>query len=170
MAGNLFRAMALAWLLAAGLAGCASGPPPVRERLSDGDVAMMQATIRSALETAQTGAGVNWQNPQTGHRGTVTPVRTVEKDGEAPCRDYQITATAGDDTEIGYDRACRNAAGAWVSDIGEDPRDILLVTQRRRQDAYYDSWRCRWPSRTGYYDPWCRSPRSGVTIGVGTSF
>lgn len=152
------------------LAGCASGPPPVADRLDPGDLALMQQTAQAALEAGKLGVGANWENPATGHRGTITPVRTTEEAGEVPCRDYQITATAGTDTAIGYDTACRRADGVWVSEYSGDLADALRqrdarYRSARYRDPYYDDPWCRWP-HSPYNDPWCR-PRSGVTFGIG---
>ena len=167
MHDNRFR-VSLALLAATALAACASGPPPVADRLDPGDIALMQQTAQSALEAGKLGVSVNWENPATGHRGTITPVRTIEEAGAAPCRDYQVTATAGADTAIGYDTACRQAGGVWVSEFSSDPADALRRAERRRRDPYYDDPWCRWP-HSPYNDPWCRS-RSGVTFGVGARF
>lgn len=163
--------------LAGLLCGCAALPPPVADRLDPGDIAAIRAATQTALETAKLGEGVAWANAQSGHRGTVTPLRTVETAGEPPCRDYQITAAAGDETALGYETACRRANGVWVNEHWDDPADVLRASARKARDARYDDrwpydpwyddpWR-RWP----YRDPWCRWPRrSGVSIGVGTGF
>lgn len=170
-----FLPVAATLLALLALAACTSGPPPVWQRLTDADAAIMADTVQRALETAKLGEGVNWANAASGHRGTVTPVRTTEAAGDAPCRTYQLTATADGDTAIGYDTACRDAAGAWLSETsaseaGDDPRNVLRAAERRIYDRYYDDWRCRHPYRPGAYDPWCGWPRSGVTFGVGTGF
>jgi surface antigen len=153
------------------IAGCASGPPPVPERLDGVDLATMQTTIQAALESGRLGQSANWENPANGHRGTVTPIRTVESTGEAPCRDYQLTATVEAATVIGYDTACRRADGVWVSRRFDDPADALRYSTRQRassyNDPYYNDPFCNGSRRP--YDPWCQ-PRSGVSIGVGTRF
>lgn len=165
-----FSLSAIALLAAAVLlAGCVSGPPPVAEQLDAGDRALLADTAQATLEHGKLGESANWQNPATGHRGTVTPLRTIEAADEPPCRDYQLTATVADNTAIGYDTACRRADGVWVSKYYSDPVDALRngYPDRWRRDPYYDDMWCRWPPRS--YDPWCR-PRTGVTFGVGTRF
>ena len=157
-------------LIALSLGGCASGPPPAADRLDADDAILMAETAQSALENGKLGESANWVGSQSGHRGTVTPIRTIEQAGETPCRDYQLTATVGDDTAIGYDTACRRADGVWVSRYFADLLDVLRYggPQRWRRDPFHNDPWCRWPHRYGY-DPWCRA-RDGLSIGVGTSF
>ena len=70
-----------------------------------------QATQR-ALETAPSGSSTPWRNPDSGHSGTVTPVRTYQSQGQY-CREYQQTVTIDGKQEKGYGTACRQPDGAW---------------------------------------------------------
>src|SRR5882724_3151299 len=65
-----------------------------------------QATHR-ALETTPSGKSVPWNNPDTGHAGTVTPVHTYQTPSGAYCREYETTITINDRPERSYGRACR---------------------------------------------------------------
>src|SRR3989442_12909492 len=47
-----------------------------------------------ALETAPSGTVVPWRNPDNGHTGTVTPVRTYQASSGGSCREYETTGTA----------------------------------------------------------------------------
>ena len=64
--------------------------------------------------TAQVGETINWNNPDTGHSGTVTPVRdgTDAKTG-AYCREYQTTVTVGGETQDAFGTACQQPDGSW---------------------------------------------------------
>jgi surface antigen len=65
-----------------------------------------------ALETVRSGVPTQWVNPDTGHRYTVVPTRTV--DGRAgPCREYTIDASIGGRAEKAHGTACRQADGSW---------------------------------------------------------
>lgn len=75
-------------------------------------LAMSQTTQRS-LETAPTGQGSTWQNPDSGHSGTVTPLRTFQTSQGSYCREFQQTITVGGNTEQGYGTACRQPDGSW---------------------------------------------------------
>ncbi len=65
-----------------------------------------------ALETAPTGKPVAWNNPDSGHSGTVTPVRTYQSGGTY-CREYQQTVMIDGKQERAYGTACRQSDGNW---------------------------------------------------------
>jgi surface antigen len=65
-----------------------------------------------ALETAPSGQAVAWNNPDSGHAGTITPVRTYQS-GSAYCREYQTTVTIEGRQEQSFGTACRQPDGSW---------------------------------------------------------
>lgn len=65
-----------------------------------------------ALESAPTGKPVAWTNPDTGHAGTVTPVRTYQS-GNSYCREFQNQVTIDGKKENAYGTACRQPDGSW---------------------------------------------------------
>ncbi len=71
-----------------------------------------RATSRS-LEHTASGKQTSWSNPDSGHHGTVTPVRTYQKPSGQYCREYQQTVTVGGRTEQAYGTACRQPDGSW---------------------------------------------------------
>ncbi len=102
-------------LLAVGLllGSCASGDQTVA--LSETDRGLMDRAVQQSLETDKVGQSRNWANPDSGHVGTVTPLRTFTKNSGRPCRDYQQTVTIGGITRLAYDTACRQPSGDWNS-------------------------------------------------------
>lgn len=57
---------------------------------------------------------IHWSNPETGHYGTVTPVREGTQAGTGNyCREFQQTVTIGGKTESAYGTACRQPDGTW---------------------------------------------------------
>jgi surface antigen len=70
-------------------------------------------TTQSALETKPSGASTTWANPDSGHSGTVTPVRTYQTPQGQYCREFQQTVTIGGKTESAYGTACRQPDGSW---------------------------------------------------------
>jgi hypothetical protein len=60
--------------------------------LDQRDKRMQAEAAQKALETAPSGKPVAWTNPDSGHSGTVTPVRTYQSSGTY-CREYQQTVT-----------------------------------------------------------------------------
>lgn len=71
-----------------------------------------QANARA--QTAPVGQPIQWNNPQTGNYGTITPMRdgTDTRTG-AYCREFQQTVTIGGRTESAYGTACRQPDGTW---------------------------------------------------------
>ena len=92
----------------------------VEAHLSEGDRERAHFVFQSALEYNPTGVTSSWDNPTTGHSGTVTPTRTVTPNDQPPCRDFVIVVNIGGNEAHGYGRyfkeigtACREDAGTW---------------------------------------------------------
>lgn len=75
-------------------------------------------TQQQALEYNRTGQASTWSNPDTGARGTVTPIRTYQANSGQACREYRHDVKVGDKTEQVIGQACRQSDGTWkvVSD------------------------------------------------------
>jgi surface antigen len=65
-----------------------------------------------ALESVPAGQPVAWNNPDSGHQGTVTPVRTYQSGGTY-CREFQSDVVIGGKSEKAYGTACRQPDGSW---------------------------------------------------------
>ncbi len=65
------------------------------------------------MQTAPIGETINWNNPQSGHSGTYTPVRDGTSSSGRYCREFQQTITVGGKTQQGYGTACRQPDGTW---------------------------------------------------------
>ncbi len=65
-------------------------------------------------QAAPIGQTIVWSNPQSGHSGTITPVREgqIPSTGEY-CREYQQSVQVGGQTQKAYGTACRQADGSW---------------------------------------------------------
>ncbi len=70
------------------------------------------------LEHKSSGATTQWSNPDSGHSGTFTPLRTYREPSGQYCREYRQTVTVGGQTERAYGTACRQPDGSWK--IGGD--------------------------------------------------
>ena len=81
--------------------------------LDDVDMALLQQTQQTALETAPSGTPSAWKNPDSGNSGEVTPQRTYQDASGAYCREFQQTITVGGNTEQAYGTACRQPDGTW---------------------------------------------------------
>jgi len=80
--------------------------------LDQRDKRMAAEAQQRALESAPTGKPVAWTNPDTGHEGTVTPVRTYQSGGTY-CREFQSDVIVGGKSEKAYGTACRQPDGSW---------------------------------------------------------
>lgn len=83
--------------------------------LTETDRQPMDEAVQRSLEADKLGQSRNWSNPESGHVGTVIPIRTFMNSAGRPCRDYQQTVTIGGETRLAYDTACRQPAGGWHS-------------------------------------------------------
>ena len=82
----------------------------IGETMDDAD--RMQTA--QALNTARTGVGTTWVNPDNGNRYTVTPTATYERN-EGPCREFRLDAEVGDNpSEEVYGTACLQPDGSWL--------------------------------------------------------
>jgi len=70
-------------------------------------------SAHQALENTPSGQTVTWRNPDNGHTGTVTPVRTYQTNSGQYCREYTQTVTIDNRPQQSYGTACRQADGSW---------------------------------------------------------
>ena len=64
-------------------------------------------------QTAPLNEPIQWRNPDSGHYGTVTPVREGRSASGYYCREYQHTIYVGGKAERGYGTACQQPDGSW---------------------------------------------------------
>lgn len=81
--------------------------------LSEGDVQQANSTAQESFEYEQSGTTSEWNNPDTGHGGTVTPQNTYKNSQGQHCRDYTSTVTIDGRTEYAKGTACRQPDGTW---------------------------------------------------------
>jgi surface antigen len=56
---------------------------------------------------------IAWNNPESGHSGTITPTRDGTSADGKYCREYQQSVTVGGKTEHAFGTACRQPDGTW---------------------------------------------------------
>lgn len=83
------------------------------ETLAGTEQMAMADTLQYALENNPTDQASDWVNPDTGHGGAVTPVRTYSDAQGRPCREFITTIIIGGREEQGYGTACRQPDGSW---------------------------------------------------------
>jgi len=101
--GTAIAASVIGGALVGGLAG---------NLLDQRDRRLADEAAQRAFETAPSGKAVAWTNPDSGHSGTITPVRTYQSNGRY-CREFQQTVTIGGRPENSFGTACRMPDGAW---------------------------------------------------------
>lgn len=84
----------------------------VAKSLTQQDVIYVEEAANTAT-TAPVGETIEWYNPESGNKGTVTTTREGEAANGNYCREYQQTVTIGGQTEQAYGTACRQPDGAW---------------------------------------------------------
>lgn len=146
------------------LAGCAADGAYRPYGLDAIDRQQISAVTQDALEFNPTGEGSNWANSATGHRGTVTPIRT-DDDAVRPCRRFQQTASISGRTRIAYDTACRDARGGWHSVTYADLSGAIASARRPHMRPYYRHY---YGHHHGpYHGPYYGYPRHRVGIHFG---
>ena len=74
---------------------------------------MKAAQAHTQAQSAPIGETIAWNNPDTGHSGTVTAKRDGYDTNGDYCREFQQTITVGGKTEQAYGTACRQPDGSW---------------------------------------------------------
>jgi len=72
------------------------------------------ARAQQQAQTAPIGQTIVWSNPESGHSGTITPVREgrMASTGEY-CREFQQNVQVGGRSQQAYGTACRQPDGSW---------------------------------------------------------
>ena len=63
--------------------------------------------------SAPVGQQITWNNPQSGHSGTITPTRDGQDASGNYCREFQQTINIGGQAQQGYGKAYRQPDGSW---------------------------------------------------------
>ncbi len=72
-----------------------------------------QRTTQDSLEYNKTGTTSTWSNPDSGYKGSTTPIRTYQTADQQACREYRSTVTIDGRTEEAVGTACREPDGTW---------------------------------------------------------
>ena len=99
-------------MLGAGLGGMLIGGF-IGNRLDARDKRMASEAAQKAFENNRSGQTSVWNNPDSGHSGTITPTRTTQLANGQYCREYNQTITVGGEQHPAYGTACRQADGTW---------------------------------------------------------
>ena len=64
-------------------------------------------------QSAPIGQTIQWENPDSGNFGTVTPTRQGTDTAGRYCREYQTTVTVEGQTQEAFGTACQTENGQW---------------------------------------------------------
>lgn len=85
----------------------------IGKSLDRADMEYHQQAVNSAYH-APLNKTINWNNPDSGHSGSVTPVKEgVNSTSGLPCRQYRQTIVVDGQAETAYGTACQNRDGTW---------------------------------------------------------
>ncbi len=87
------------------------GDAPIRY-FSEEDTQLMKSMLQSALSDNADGIKSEWVNPETGHKGSITPVNSKKIQGRS-CRDVEMFNSAGGRTADSKHTFCQNEDGDW---------------------------------------------------------
>jgi surface antigen len=104
--GNGFAGATIGALIG-GIAGSAIG-----HQLDKNDKKLIAKASEDALENAKSGKKVKWNNPDSGHEGSITPIKTYES-GNRYCREFVQEVIIGGEKSKAYGKACRKPDGQW---------------------------------------------------------
>lgn len=81
--------------------------------LDRADMTYYNSTQQRALETAQPGQTLPWNNSQSGNSGSFTPSNYYQTAEGTYCREFQQTVNVGGKSQQAYGEACRQPDGTW---------------------------------------------------------
>lgn len=81
--------------------------------LDRADMNYYNMASQNALEYKRNGESSNWVNPNNGHSGTITPIKTFQATNGVHCREYTQTISINGRYEEAYGTACRQPDGTW---------------------------------------------------------
>lgn len=82
-------------------------------QLDERDRRLAAEAAARALETQPSGYASTWSNPDTGHSGSVTPLRTWQDAEGRYCREFVQTVRVGGGEREALGTACRQPDGTW---------------------------------------------------------
>jgi len=101
------------WATGAGAILGAIAGSSVGRSLDETDRLMMERTSQASLEHTKTGAASTWQNPDSGHSGSVTPTKTYKRADGTYCREFEQYVTIDGEDHKATGTACRQSDGSW---------------------------------------------------------
>ncbi|MFO1104210.1 MAG: RT0821/Lpp0805 family surface protein [Methylocystis sp.] len=100
---------------ASDVTGAIQKPPPQLSHALEGeDLRRATAAMSTALDPQGSGASVNWDNPQTGAKGSFTPIGQPYPLEGRICRAFQADIAVKEAQESLQGAACREKTDEWA--------------------------------------------------------
>ena len=90
-----------------------SAPKSVAEAPAPSDLAIARAAASEVLAKGGKDISMPWENPQTGARGTITPIASVYDQDGFTCRDFLASYVRNGTESWLQGEACRQHQGRW---------------------------------------------------------
>lgn len=87
-------------------------PKPVGDMPPEGDLVIARAAVSEVMAKGGKDASVSWENPETGTRGTVTPIANARNEDGATCHEFLASFERQGTSSWMQGEACR-AKGKW---------------------------------------------------------
>jgi len=102
----------------AALSPATTGSLALRDRapgpeMTNADWTMATAALREALARKEDGASIEWQNPTTLSRGTVSPITAAFMEDGFVCRNFLVSQRRSEQETWYEGTACRMHRGQW---------------------------------------------------------
>lgn len=94
-------------------------------------------TTHEALEYQPSGRASSWNNPDSGHSGTITPVKTWQRDTGQYCRDYTQSIIVDGQIQEAQGTACRDNGGNWRIVSSEQPQQYPDYSRDSRYEEQF---------------------------------
>jgi surface antigen len=88
-------------------------PKAVDEPPAEGDLAIARTVASEVLTKGGKDASMPWENPDTGARGTITPLASAYSQDGITCRDFLASYVKNGNESWLQGAACRGDRGRW---------------------------------------------------------
>jgi len=90
-----------------------SATKPAPEPPAEGDLAIARAAVSEVLAKGGKDTSMPWENPNTGARGTITPLASAYDQDGRTCRDFLASYVKNGNESWLQGEACRAGRGKW---------------------------------------------------------
>jgi hypothetical protein len=90
-----------------------AGPKPAAQPPAEGDLVIARAAASEVLTKGGKGVSMPWENPNTGARGTITPLASAYSQDGTVCRDFLASYVKNGSESWLRGAACRAQRGKW---------------------------------------------------------